>query len=310
MPFWGDFLRAIHELLNQMWWGLLMGILALTLLRHVPRELVVGLLGRSGGLAGILRATAAGLLLDLCNHGILLVAAKLYERGASLGQTFAFLIASPWNSLSTTLVLWALLGWQWTMVVVLLSAAVAIVTGCLVEVLVAKGKVAPHPHRVALPEDFHWARAARAAFRQIRPSWRGAGRALWEGCQESRMILRWLFLGAILAAALRGGWSAESYQTWLGPSLLGLGLTLVAATLIEVCSEGSSPLAADLFHRAQAPGNGFTFLMAGAATDYTELMVLREATGRWRLALLLPLLTVPQVLVLAWVLNQLPSVSS
>jgi hypothetical protein len=63
------------------------------------------------------------------------------------------------------------------------------------------------------------------------------------------------------------------------------------------------PLAADLMTRAAAPGNAFTFLMAGAATDYTEILVLREVTGRLNAALLLPLLTVPQVLVIGWALN-------
>jgi uncharacterized membrane protein YraQ (UPF0718 family) len=70
-----------------------------------------------------------------------------------------------------------------------------------------------------------------------------------------------------------------------------------------VCSEGSSPIAADLLTRAKAPGNGFTFLMAGAATDYTEIMVLRETTQSWKAALILPALTVPQVLLIGWALN-------
>ena len=64
-------------------------------------------------------------------------------------------------------------------------------------------------------------------------------------------------------------------------------------------------LAADLVTRAGAPGNGFTFLMAGAATDYTEMMVLREVVGRLKAALLLPLLTVPQVVMIGWALNNL-----
>ena len=65
----------------------------------------------------------------------------------------------------------------------------------------------------------------------------------------------------------------------------------------------AAPLAADLMTRASAPGNAFTFLMAGAATDYTEILVLREVTGRLKAALLLPLLTVPQVPVIGWALN-------
>jgi len=85
--------------------------------------------------------------------------------------------------------------------------------------------------------------------------------------------------------------------------MIGLLLTLLAATVIEVCSEGSSPIAADLLTRAGAPGNAFTFLMAGAATDYTEIMVLRETTKSWKATFALPLLTTPQVLLIAWVLN-------
>ena len=44
--------------------------------------------------------------------------------------------------------------------------------------------------------------------------------------------------------------------------------------------------------------------MTGVATDYTEIMVLRETTGGWKIPLFLPLLTVPQVLLIAWIMNQ------
>ncbi len=83
----------------------------------------------------------------------------------------------------------------------------------------------------------------------------------------------------------------------------GLGLTLLAATIIEVCSEGTTPIAADLMNRAQAPGNAFTFLMAGVSTDYTEIMSIRDTTQSWKIALFLPLVTLPQILVLGVILN-------
>jgi uncharacterized membrane protein YraQ (UPF0718 family) len=56
-------------------------------------------------------------------------------------------------------------------------------------------------------------------------------------------------------------------------------------------------------NRAGAPGNGFTFLMAGVATDYTELLVIREFTKRWKTALFLPLVTTPQILVIGYIMN-------
>ena len=77
------------------------------------------------------------------------------------------------------------------------------------------------------------------------------------GLAESRMILRWILLGVVLAAVIRTTVPAESFEAYFGPTLLGLAATLVATTIIEVCSEGSSPIAADLLTRANAPGNAF-----------------------------------------------------
>ena len=95
----------------------------------------------------------------------------------------------------------------------------------------------------------------------------------------------------------------ETFAVWFGPTLLGLGTTLIATSIFEVCSEGSVPIAADLMTRAQAPGNAFTFLLAGVATDYTEVMVTKETTGSWKIALFIPLITVPQVLFIGAALN-------
>ena len=125
-----------------------------------------------------------------------------------------------------------------------------------------------------------------------------------DGIKDSRMVFRWLLFGIVLATLIRAFVPMDTYQVLFGPTLLGLLLTLLAATVIEVCSEGSTPIAADIVTRAAAPGNGFTFLMAGVATDYTEIMVLRDLTKSWKIALFLPLVTLPQVLILGWLLNQ------
>ncbi len=85
--------------------------------------------------------------------------------------------------------------------------------------------------------------------------------------------------------------------------MAGLALTMLATTFIEICSEGSSPIAADLLNRAGAPGNAFAFLMGGIATDYTEIVILHETTRSWKLSFALPLLTIPQVVAIGLILN-------
>lgn len=297
------FSMGVFELMNKMWWGLALGILAVGVLGWVPREWVASILGKPGSHQGIIRAMAAGLLLDLCNHGILLVAMKLYERGASLGQTLAFLIASPWNSLSLTLILASLIGIPWTLAFLLFSGVIAVITGLIVERMVHSGKLPANPNQVELPQGFHLWSEIRRTVKISKMNHTLLGKMLRAGLDGSTMILRWIFFGTVLAAAIRAFVPQEIFGEWFGPTWTGVLLTLAAATVIEVCSEGSSPIAADLVTRAHAPGNGFAFLMAGAATDYTEIMALKETTGFWKTTLILPALTLPQVVVVAWILN-------
>jgi len=300
------FAHSCHDIMGKAWWGLLLGVFAVGLLARVPRSTVLRLLGPGGSLRGLLRALMAGVLLDLCSHGILAVGMKLYERGASSGQVMAFLIASPWNSISLTLILAGLIGWSWTLSFVGLSLLVGLVSGWVVERLVATGRLPGNPHADAAdPVEQRSDEPGR-----VRPSpgvW--LFEVLRDGIVGSRVVLRWILFGTALAAAIHVLLPDAAFANWFGPTLFGLLATSAAATVIEVCSEGSVPIAADLFNRGGAPGNAFAFLMAGVATDYTELMSLRDTTDSWRIAFALPLVTLPQVLPLAILLNALGGVS-
>ncbi len=299
----GLFTGGIFELFGMMWWGLALGVLFVGILARIPRELVMGVLGREAGLGGLFRATLAGVFLDLCSHGILAVGMKLYERGASIGQVMAFLLASPWNSISLTLILFGLIGVGWTLLFILLSLVIGVITGSVFDALVSRGHLPANPWREELGDE----RPLRELWQEFRRSLRfstgGGVRLLRDGLAGSRVVLRWALFGLVLAALIRAFVPADSFSAWFGPSMIGLWLTLLAATVIEVCSEGATPIAADLMNRAAAPGNSFTFLMAGVATDYTELMSIRDTTGSWRIALALPLITVPQVVVIGFLLN-------
>ncbi|MBM3617084.1 MAG: ATPase [Alphaproteobacteria bacterium] len=297
------FAAACFELLNVMWWGIAAGVFFVGLMGKVPREFVMGILGKGGSFNGILRACFGGLLLDLCSHGILLVGMKLYERGASLGQVMAFLIASPWNSISLTFILIALVGLPWTLTFIVLSALIAIASGLMFEWLVKRGTLPANPHQQELPEGFRFWREAKAGIR--RTKWNAAlfTSAIKEGFRDSAPILRWVFLGLVLAALIRSAVPTEHFAHYFGATLGGLVLTMLAATVIEVCSEGTTPIAADLLTRAASPGNAFAFLMAGVSTDYTEIMALKETTRSWKIALFLPLVTLPQIFVISWLVN-------
>lgn len=295
--------KSIFELMNTIWWGIFLGMIMVGILAKIPREFVISIFGRSGGINGILRATLGGFLLDLCSHGILMVGAKLYERGATIGQVMAFLIASPWNSFSLTLILIALIGIYWTLAFIILSMAIAIISGMIFEYLTKKNIIKPNPNKIDLPDNFSFWPEAKSKLKDVNFTFGLLGNMFWTGVKDSRMVVRWILFGVILAGLVRAFVDAGSFQTFFGPTLAGLGLTVIIATILEVCSEGSTPIAADLLTRAKAPGNSFAFLMTGVATDYTEIMVLKETTKSWKPSLFLPLITVPQVLIIAYIIN-------
>ncbi|HBR69675.1 MAG TPA: ATPase [Rhodospirillaceae bacterium] len=303
LPHVHTFAHAVIEFLLRMWWGVALGILFVGLMSKIPREYYTAVLGRGDTFGGIVRAAIAGVFLDLCSHGILMISAKLYERGASLAQVSTFMISSPWNSLSLTIILASLIGLKWTLVYIAASMLVAVLTGMMYMSLVRAGKLPDNPNKTDLTEGFSILADMKERLETFRITGQFLKDILMGGLSESKMIVKWLLFGVVIAAAIRTFVPMDIFAGWFGPTLIGLTLTLVATTVIEVCSEGSAPIASDLVTRAAAPGNGFAFLMAGVATDYTEILVMREFTKSWKIALLLPCLTIPQVFILGYIMN-------
>ncbi len=118
----------------------------------------------------------------------------------------------------------------------------------------------------------------------------------------AKMVLWWILIGMTFAAIANAYIPAHLFVTYMGPSLLGLFVTLLLATIIEVCSEGSSPLSFEIYNQTGAFGNSFTFLMAGVVTDYTEIGLIWQNIGK-KAALWIPVITIPQVLILSHIFN-------
>ncbi len=301
-PYFAEFTKSSFELMNKMAWGVAMGILFVGIIDKIPRNFISNLFAHRGS-KGIFRAVLAGVLLDLCSHGILMVGMKLYKQGIRLGQLMAFLIASPWNSFSLTLILWSLIGFKLMMIFLILSMVIAFISGLLFDYFVDKKILPANPNPLEIPRNFNFWAEVKKSWQEFQFTTQFFREILKSGIAGSKMVLRWVFFGVVLASLLRTFITPENFAGFFGASVTGLLATIIFATIIEVCSEGSTPIAADLVTRAGAVGNGFAFLMTGVSTDYTEIMVLKDTTKSWKIALFLPLVTLPQVILLAWILN-------
>jgi uncharacterized membrane protein YraQ (UPF0718 family) len=97
---------------------------------------------------------------------------------------------------------------------------------------------------------------------------------------------------------------SDIFHRFLGPTLVGLFMTLGMATVIEVCSQGTAPLAFTIYRQTGAFGNAFAFLMGGVITDVTEIGLVWKNLG-YRTALWMVAISLPQVLLLGWIFNKI-----
>lgn len=272
---------------------------------YVPREYVSRWLARPGS-GSLLRAVGLGFLASACSHGILALTVELYRKGASVSSAIAFLLASPWANLPVTILLFGFFGWS-ALGIIVAALVVALVTGHAYQWLERRGWVESNPHQMTTSWDGSIWQDLRAGWRsRVRSPgrfWREDVPGVVHGAAAlADMVIWWVVVGAVLASAIGAYVPSSWMQRYMGASVAGLFVTMLAATVIEICSEGSAPLAFEVY-RHGAIGNAYVFLMGGVVTDYTEIGLVWTNMGR-RAALWLPALTVPQVLLLGWLMNR------
>jgi len=294
-------LQPLHEsllsYLAKIWWAVLLGLLLGGVIDYfVPEGFVAKYLGQKS-LKSLLYAVVSGFLLSTCSHGILALVIQLHKKGASNAAIVAVLLAAPWANLPITFLLIGFFGWK-SLLFIGAAMLIAMITGLIFLALEQFGLIEESPIAVEL-EDYSWDRIRHF---DLKRSVRGVLSGI---VSLSNMVLWWILIGFLFAAFIGAYVPSHIFMTYFGPSFGGLLLTLLAATFIEVCSEGSAPIAFEIFQQVGTLGNPFVFLMAGVVTDYTEIGLLWVNIG-WRVALFLPLVTVPQVLVVGYLLNQFP----
>jgi len=301
------FRQAFLMYFNVIWWATLIGLLLGGVVDHfVPHDYVSHLF-QSGRKRSILYAVSAGFLMSACSHGILALSIQLHKKGASNPSVISFLLASPWANIPLTIILFGFFGAK---AFFLIGAAIviAIVTGLIFQFLESKNWIETNAYTTERAEGFSLrkdllARLAKATYSASK--FRADLLGIWKGSVAlADMVLWWMVIGLILASFAAAYVPGDWFLRYMGPTLPGLGVTLAFATVLEVCSEGTAPLAFEIFRQTGAFGNALVFLMAGVATDYTEIGLLWSNVGK-RTAVWLPIIAVPQILLLGYFANQL-----
>jgi hypothetical protein len=308
------FFNAFIDYLQLIWWAILIGFLIGGIIDYfIPRYYIEKYLSRHKKRT-IVYSIIFGFFMSACSHGILAIAIELYKKGASTSSVVAFLLASPWANLPITILLFGFFGIKAGLIVIS-AIIIAMITGLIFQKLERKGWVECDKCKKGEDKevftDFSIIKDIKRRITEYNftknnniNALKGTFKGSWS---LTKMVMWWLIIGMLMAAFARAYIPHELFKQYLGPTVVGLFITLIFATIIEVCSEGSSPLAFEIYEKSldagtSAFGNSFVFLMAGVATDYTEIGLIWHNIGR-RAALWIPLITVPQILVLGYLYN-------
>src|SRR5213076_2394870 len=99
----------------EVWWALVLGFAISAIVQAwVPRERVERALA-GDGLRPVARATGLGAASSSCSYAAIAIAKSLFQKGASATSALAFQFASTNLVWELGLVLWVLIGWQFTL---------------------------------------------------------------------------------------------------------------------------------------------------------------------------------------------------
>src|ERR671925_2114366 len=99
----------------EVWWALVLGFAISAIVQAwIPRERVEAALSGSG-FVPVCKATGLGAASSSCSYAAIAIAKSLFQKGASAATMLAFQFASTNLVWELGLVLWVLIGWQFTL---------------------------------------------------------------------------------------------------------------------------------------------------------------------------------------------------
>src|SRR3954454_19402112 len=135
----GDGLSNAFLMAWQVWWALVLGFFISAIVQAwVPRERIERSLSGDGA-RPIAWATGLGAASSSCSYAATAIAKSLFQKGASAASALAFQFASTNLVWELGLVLWVLLGWQFTLAEYVGGIVMIVLMAVLLRLFVSRG---------------------------------------------------------------------------------------------------------------------------------------------------------------------------
>ena len=254
----------------EVWWALVLGFAISAIVQAwVPRERIEGLMSGSGA-RSVGWATGLGAASSSCSYAAIAIAKSLFQKGASAASALAFQFASTNLVWELGLVLWVLIGWQFTaaeyvggiVMIVLMTVLLRLFVSRQLEEQAREHAVnadTGHQHH-AVGEQLPWRErlTSTRAWSDVAHNFRGDWKMLWK-----EIMLGFLLAGFI--AQLGNGFFEHLFIHNAPaplPTIENVLIGPIIAVLSFVCSVGNVPLAAVLWSGGISFGGVLAFLFA------------------------------------------------
>ncbi len=275
----------------QVWWALVLGFTISAIVQAwVPRERIEQLMSDSRP-RSITWATGLGAASSSCSYAAVAIAKSLFQKGAGAASTLAFQFASTNLVWELGLVLWLLIGWQFTLAEYVGGVVMIVLMTLLLRAFVdrrleeearehAQHADTGHQHHAA-GEDLPWRERLTSArgWSDVAHNFRGDWQMLWKEISVG-------FLLAGFIAQLGNGFFEKLFITTAPaplPTIENVIVGPVIAVLSFVCSVGNVPLAAVLWSGGISFGGVLAFLFADLIVIPILLIYRKYYGGRYTL---------------------------
>jgi len=237
------------------WWALVLGFAISAIVQAwVPRERIQNALGGSG-FRPVALATGLGAASSSCSYAAIAIAKSLFQKSASAASALAFQFASTNLVIELGIVMWVLIGWQFTLAEFIGGLILIVVMTLLLRLFVSKRleeQAREHAQEAETGHQHHSAGEHMTIRRRLTSA------SAWSDVAHNfrndwSMVWKEIVIGFLLAGFI--GQLGNSFFNALFITHAPSGLKLlenaivgpIIAILSFVCSVGNVPLAAVLW---------------------------------------------------------------
>jgi uncharacterized protein len=262
----------------EVWWALVLGFaISAVVQAWVPRERIGATLSGSGA-TPVAKATGLGAASSSCSYAAIAIAKSLFAKGASAASALAFQFASTNLVWELGLVLWLLIGWQFTLAEYIGGVVMIVLMAATLRLFVNRTeeeKARRHAQQAATGHQHHMAGSALPwrermlsveAWSDVAHNFRADWQMLWK-----EITIGFLLAGYI--ALLGEDFFNDVFLTGesgILPTLWNVVAGPIIAVASFVCSIGNVPLAAVLW----SGGISFAGVMAFIFADLIVLPII------------------------------------